>query len=44
MATKFIQLLPEKRITAAEAMRHSYFNDLPEAVHLLKPSMYKMLI
>lgn len=38
LASKLLQLRPEKRITAVEALRHSYFADLPEAVHLLKPS------
>ncbi|XP_067931963.1 cyclin-dependent kinase 14-like isoform X2 [Watersipora subatra] len=38
LASKIIQLNPEKRIGAAEAMKHAYFADLPEAVHLLKPN------
>lgn len=40
LASKFLFLQPEKRISAADAMRHPYFADLPETVHLLKPSKF----
>ncbi|KAF6032781.1 hypothetical protein EB796_008918 [Bugula neritina] len=38
LAGKLLSLRPEKRITAADAMKHAYFSDLPEVVHLLKPN------
>ena len=44
LASMLLQLQPDQRIMASDAMKHSYFADLPEAVHLLKPSMYYVLL
>lgn len=40
LAARLLQLVPERRLTAAEALRHPYFTDLPEAVHLLRHGTY----
>ncbi|XP_070570937.1 cyclin-dependent kinase 14-like [Ptychodera flava] len=35
LASKFLQLIPEKRISAVDAMRHAYFAGLPSKIHEL---------
>ncbi|XP_065051684.1 cyclin-dependent kinase 14-like isoform X2 [Rhopilema esculentum] len=38
IASKMIQCHPERRITCDEALRHSYFSDLPKEVYVLPNS------
>ncbi|CAG2249650.1 CDK14 [Mytilus edulis] len=33
LASQFLQMCPQKRISAQSAMRHEYFNDLPQKIH-----------
>lgn len=37
LALRFLQMRPEQRISAAAAMRHAYFQDLPAELHDLAP-------